>query len=82
MKLSDFILLNKEEKKWTVLHEGVLLCKRQLPASVIFLFHVQRFYVEACFNSDSKEVETFRMFSDIKHLQPYLEEISIDELLN
>ena len=82
MKLSDFILLNEEEKKHAVLHEGVLLCKRKLHSSIIFLFHVQRFYVEACFNSDSKEVEAFRMFSDTRLLQPYLEGISIDELLN
>jgi hypothetical protein len=82
MKLSDFILLNEEEKKQVVYHEGVLLCKRQLPTSVIFLFHVQHFYVEACFNPDSKNIEEFRMFDHTSLLQPYLEGICIDDLLN
>ena len=30
MKLSDFIMLNEEEKKLAVLHEGVLISKRKI----------------------------------------------------
>jgi hypothetical protein len=82
MKLSDFILLNEEEKKETVLHEGVLIGKRTAPASFIFLFHVQNFYVEACFNPNSKDIEEFRMFDHTSLLQPYLDSICIDDLLN
>lgn len=82
MKLSDFILLDKEEKKLAVLHEGVLIGKRKEPASVRFLFQVENFYVEACFNSINKDVEEFRMFDRTALLQPYLDSISIDGLLN
>lgn len=81
MKLSDFILLNEEQKKRAVLHDGVLLCKRQLPATVIFLFHVQHFYVEVWFDANSKEVKVFHMFVETEMLQPYLEDISISELM-
>lgn len=82
MKLSDFILLNEEEKKQAVLNEGVLISKRKVPTSVIFLFQVQNFYVEACFNPHSKGIEEFRMFDHTSLLQPYLDSISIDDLLN
>lgn len=82
MKLSDFILLNEEEKKQAVLHEGVLISKRAAPASFIFLFQVKNFYVEACFNPDNKDIEEFRMFDHTSLLQPYLDSICIDDLLN
>ena len=82
MKLSDFILLNEEEKKRTVLHEGVLISKRAEPSSFNFLFQVQNFYVEACFNPHSKDIEEFRMFSQTRFLQPYLDNISLDDLWN
>lgn len=82
MKLSDFILLNEEKKKQIVLHEGVLIGKRKSLASVIFLFQVQRFYVEAFFNTENKELKEFRMFEHTTPLQPYLDSIHIDDLLN
>lgn len=82
MKLSDFILLNEEEKKRAVLHQGVLIAKRKNTASVVFLFHVQNFYVEARFNAEDRSVEEFRMFDHTLLLQPYLDDIRIDGLLN
>jgi len=81
MRLSDFILLNEEEKRQTVLHHGILLSKRRLPSDIIFLFQVYGFYVEACFNLETKRLEEFRMFCDTSLLQPYLDEICIEELL-
>lgn len=82
MKLSDFILLNEEEKKLAVLHSGVLIAKRKEARSVAFLFQVNNFYVETFFNSGNKAIREFRMFDQTSLLQPYLEAISIDELLN
>jgi hypothetical protein len=46
------------------------------------LFQVQDFYVEACFNSFSKDIQEFRMFGHTSLLQPYLDSICIDDLLN
>lgn len=82
MKLSDFILLNEEEKKMAVLHEGVLIGKRKEASSVAFLFQVDSFYVETFFNSGNKAIEEFRMFDQTTLLQPYLDAIAIDQLLN
>ena len=38
MRLSEFILLGEEEKKGTVLHEGILLAKRETEDYKVFLF--------------------------------------------
>jgi hypothetical protein len=82
MKLSDFILLSGDEKKVTVLHQGVLIGKRRNTSLVAFLFRVESFYVEACFNAKSRGIQEFRVFANSTLLEPYLDEIRIDDLLN
>jgi len=80
MELSDFIVLNGEEKKLTVLHEGVLIGKRKKSESIIFLFQLDNFYVETFCNTITKDVTQYRAFAHTKLLQPYLETIAIDDL--
>jgi hypothetical protein len=82
MKLSEFILLNEDEKKQAVLHQGILVSKRKEASAFMFLFQVRNYYVEACFNTESKHLEEYRVFDDTNLLQPYLESISLDNLLN
>lgn len=82
MKLSDFILLNEEEKRVTVLHEGVLIAKRDLPRQIIFLFQFPGYYVEAYCNVQDKSIEEYLVFKDVGSLGPYLQNIHIDNLLN
>ena len=82
MRLSDFIVLNEEEKKATVLHQGVLLAKRSSFESMVFLFQLGSYYVEAYCNPANKAIEEYIMFENIDVLQPYLEAIPIDKLLN
>ena len=82
MKLSDFILLSKDEKKHAVIHEGVLISKRKTSDSFAFLFQVENYYVEACFNAQNKAIEEFRVSDKTTLLNPYLESIIIDDLLN
>ena len=80
MELSDFIMLNAEEKKLVVLHDGVLIGKRKAPEMIVFLFDLDRFYVETFCNTKTKEVSEYRVFAQTKLLQPYLETIAIDQL--
>lgn len=82
MKLSDFILMTEDEKKFTVLHRGVLIAKRNNVDSKIFLFQLGRYYVEAYCNPESKTIEEYQVFEDVNLLKPYLEAIAIDHLLN
>lgn len=81
MKLSDFILLNTEEKKIILLHEGVLIGKRNSEDCMVFLFQIQNYYVESYCNIQSKSVEEFRAFTHLGPLHPYLASIPLDGLL-
>jgi hypothetical protein len=82
MRLSEFILLNEEEKKSTVLHQGVAIAKRSSVDATVFLFQLGSYYVEAYCNPATKAIEEYRMFDNIDVLTPYLEAIPIDNLLN
>jgi hypothetical protein len=82
MRLSDFILMSEDEKKFTVLHRGVLIAKRDHADRKIFLFQLERYYVEAYCNPESKEIEEYQVFEDVSLLTPYLEAIPIEHLLN
>jgi hypothetical protein len=82
MRLSEFILLNEDEKKSTVFHEGVCLAQRTSFDSIVFLFQLGSYYVEAYCNPANKEIEEYIMFDNTDVLNPYLEGIPIDNLLN
>ena len=81
MRLSEFILLNEEEKKFIVLHEGILIAKRCVAPYLVFLFQMDGYYVESYCNVDNKAIEEYRMFQSPALLTPYLESIAIDDLL-
>jgi len=82
MRISDFILLSEVEKKKTVLHQGVLIAKRQIMEHMVFLFQIHNYYVETYCNTSSKAIEEFRVFDNTIPLQPYLEKIQIEGLLS
>lgn len=82
MRLSEFILLNEVEKKSTVLHQGVLLAKRSNLDSMVFLFQLGSYYVEAYCNPLNKAIEEYRVFDNIDALKPYLDAIPLENLLN
>ena len=81
MRLSDFILLSEEEKKGTILHEGVLIAKRDNQNCKLFLFQLNNYYVEMVCNWQSKSVEEFRAFESTSLLHPYIDSIPLNSLL-
>jgi len=82
MRLSEFILLSEDEKRSTVFHEGVCLAQRTSFDSLVFLFQLGSYYVEAYCNPENKAIEEYIMFDNTDVLKPYLEAIPIDALLN
>lgn len=82
MRLSDFILLGEKEKKWTVLHQGILVGKRENRHNKVFLFQMDDYYVETVCNPQNKAIEEYRVFNNTQFLQPYLQGISLDDLLS
>jgi hypothetical protein len=82
MKLSEFIALPEDHKRSAVLTEGVAIAKRQLADRLVFLFQLQEYYVETFCCCESKEILEYRMFQNTKQLEPYLDDIRIDHLIN
>jgi hypothetical protein len=82
MKLSEFIGLPEDHKRSTVLTEGVAIAKRQLADRLVFLFQLHEYYVETFCCCKSKEILEYRVFQNTKQLEPYLDSIQIDHLLN
>jgi hypothetical protein len=82
MKLSEFILLNEAEKKWSVMNRAVPLAQRSYEDLIVFLFQLEDYYVEAYCNIADKSIEEYRVLPDTNAIRHYLEAIPIDELLN
>lgn len=82
MKLSEFIALTEDQKRSTVLTQGVAIAKRHLNTHLVFLFQLPEYYVETYCCYENKEIEEYRVFQNTKQLAPYLEAIEIDHLLN
>ncbi|HEX8315210.1 MAG TPA: hypothetical protein VF609_09460 [Flavisolibacter sp.] len=82
MRLSDFILLSEEKKKWTVFHEGVPIAKRESEEFKVFLFQLEGYYVETFCNLQKNTIDEYRVFGDTQLLQPYLQAIPLDDLLH
>jgi hypothetical protein len=82
MTLTDFILLDEAQKQKALLHEGVLIGKRSDESYFMFLFQLPGYYVEAICNREAKKPEEYRLFQDMHLLQPYLDQISLQGLLN
>jgi hypothetical protein len=82
MKLSEFMLLNEAEKKWSVMNHAAPLAQRSYHDFIVFLFQLEDYYVEAYCNVADKTIEEYRILPDTNSIRYYLEAIPIDELLN
>ena len=82
MKLSEFILLNEGDKKCAVMNNAVALAQRTYPDTIIFLFQLDNYYIEAYCNKANKTIEEYRVLPDTNAISHYLEAIPIDDLIN
>ena len=82
MKLSEFILLNEADKKNAIMNKAVPLAQRTCRGTIIFLFQLENYYVEAYCNAGDKSISEYCILPDTNAICHYLEAIPIDELLN
>ena len=80
MRLSEFIRLNEQEKRSTVLEHGVAIARRQTEGQMIFLFQLSEYYVETFCSLETKEIQEYRTIYNTDHLSAYLDHISIEGL--
>lgn len=82
MKLSEFILLDEDDKKNTVMSRAVALAQMNRADMIVFLFQLDSYYVEAYCNKSNKAIEEYRILPDTNAIRHYLDAIPIDDLLN
>lgn len=81
MNLFDFIQLSADGKKAMVLHEGILLARRECEKGIVLLFQVSSLYVEVYSNAATEAIEEYHAFTGTALLAPYLDSIALDDLL-
>lgn len=81
MKLFDFIQLSAGGKKALLLHEGILVARRPTEKGIVFLFQLGAFYVEVYSNAATRAIEEYHAFTGTAQLEPYLDSITLDDLL-
>jgi hypothetical protein len=82
MKLSEFMLLNEDDKKNAVMNHAVALAQRTSQNVIIFLFQLEYYYIEAYCNKATRAIEEYRVLPDTNAIEHYLAGIQIDDLLN
>lgn len=84
MDLTRFLLSDKEAQLQLLQQEGVLLVDRFQDASRYFLFALFDFYLElkyAPWADERLQLTIIKVFQDTAPLDPYLESISLENLL-
>lgn len=81
MTLEQFDTLSKSEQQEQLLNHGIFLAERQDGPFRVMLYQLDSFYVEVYFFSRYNKVAFFLGFDTTEALQPYLEEIDINGLL-
>lgn len=81
MKLNDFFRLSIDEQVETV-SQGDFLGEREAKPYVIFLFNIDNFYAEVFYDEIKNKITRVKPFKTVRILEPYLESVDIEKLLN
>ncbi|MEO1051925.1 MAG: hypothetical protein AAFX87_14940 [Bacteroidota bacterium] len=80
--LDDFRLLPFEKKCEFVTFCGSYLAQTDMGNEKYYLYHLEDFYVEVCFDSSTNRVFSIQAFTDIARLDAYLEHVELSEIMN
>lgn len=81
MRSVEFKKLPSRRQRQLVVEQGVPLGKRESERYTIYLFALEGFYVEVYFFRCSGEYGTLKPFDEVDGLEPYLQQIDLQELL-
>jgi hypothetical protein len=80
MELLDFNTLPIQYQAQFTWDNGIFLASRQTDVHIVNLYHTRKFFVEVYFSIKSEGVDMICSFTTIKQLDPYIEQIDIDQL--
>ena len=81
MTLFLFKKLSPQNQIKTLKLVGAYLATRLADGKWLYLFQIDAFYVELCYDKNGSEIQNLRSFGSTNALQPYLEEINLESLL-
>ncbi len=81
MTLYEFHLLEEMQQVDLLYEEGIYLGKRKKKNQSVVLYQIGDFYVEVYYNKYRYLIDEVRYFHSTDLLQPYLEQIDVDELV-
>ena len=76
-----FNILDENEKANIVWNKGIQIGERNDRFYNIRLYQVDNFYVEVFHHSHFNVITKFRSFTNLRFLEPYLQEISLEGIL-
>lgn len=81
MTVYDFRMLSDCEQIDLLYKEGVYIGKRAHPGATILLYQLDAFYVEVYYQKYRCLVKRLHCFTSTILLNPYLEQINVEELV-
>jgi hypothetical protein len=82
MTLHHFKALAQDKQRKALLQKGAFVADRMTAGFCIYLFQIDKFYVEIFFIRESDEIIWIKCFDNTDELEPYLTNINISSLLN
>lgn len=79
--IDDFKVMPFEKKCDIITFYGNYLVQRRLADCKVFLYSAENFYIEVFYSPKHSRVLMINAFDNINGLNPYLEKISLSELI-
>ena len=77
----EFTMLGEMEKVDFIYREGIYVGKRKKNSITIVLYQIDSFYAEIFYRKYRYSVNRIRCFTSTLPLDPYLEQIDVEELI-
>lgn len=82
LNLDSFRVMPFEKKCDVITFQGNYLMQRTLADCKVFLYFAEGFFIEVFYSPKHQKVLMINAFEKTIGLQPYLDKISLEELLN
>lgn len=82
ISLDNFRVMPFEKKCDVITFHGNYLIHRTLGECKVFLYHANHFFIEVFFSTTHQKVLMINAFDNSMGLEPYLDKISLNEILD
>jgi hypothetical protein len=80
ISLEDFQCSSFEKKCDWVIANSNFIASRVLGSAKVYLYHSDKFFIEVYYSTSYKKVLMINAFNSISGLEPYAENVTLDDL--